>query len=165
MGAPPTPRDGAVVVREQLRRRGVTVTLTPDGSLKAAPRTALTDDDRAAIRALRDELVAVVRTGDERPARVLALAAELGWPEVHPFVEQTVGPGEADYCRVLDRATWSQQPNGAEHRELFLGALAGVLAHRLEQAERTVDQRPTGRQHGHLRLLPPPNAHVEGVRA
>ena len=83
--APPTPRDQAAVVREQLRRRGITLSLTPDGYLKAAPRTALTDDDRAAIRALRDELVAVVRAGDERPARILAQAAELGWPEVPPF--------------------------------------------------------------------------------
>jgi hypothetical protein len=61
------------------------LTRTPDGSLKAAPRTALTDADRAAIRALRDELVAVVRDADERPARILAQAAELGWPEVPPF--------------------------------------------------------------------------------
>ncbi len=165
MGAPPTPRDGAVVLREQLRRRGVVLTLTSDGYLKAAPSTALTDDDRAAIRALRDELVAVVRAGDERPVRVLALAAELGWPEVHPFVGLSVGPGEADYRRVLDSATWSHQPNGAEHRELFLGALAGVLTHRLERAEGAVDQRPAGRQHGHLRLLTPPDAPAEGVRA
>jgi hypothetical protein len=88
---------------------------------------------------------------------------------VHPFVEQSVGPGEADYRRVIDRQTWSQQPNGAEHRELFLGALAGVLTHRLKwvasHAERAVDQRPAGRQHGHLRLLPPPDAHAEGMRA
>ena len=163
--APPTPRDQAALVRERLRRRGIALTLTPDGSLKAAPRTALTDADRAAIRALRDELVAVVRAGDERPARILALAAELGWPEVHPFVEQTVGPGEADYRRVLESATWSQMPGGTAVRELLLGALAGVLAHRLEGAESAVDAKPAGRQHGHLRLLASPDAHAEGMRA
>jgi hypothetical protein len=157
------------VVREHLRRRGVALTLTPDGFLKAAPRTALTDADRAAIRALRDELAAVVRESDERPARILALAAALGWPAVHPFAGQSVGPGEADERRVLDRRTWSQQPNGAEHRELFFGALAGVLTHRLERvtshAGRAVDEQSAGRRYGHLRLLPPSKAHGAAVRA
>jgi hypothetical protein len=31
------------------------------------------------------------------------------------------------------------------------------------RTESAVDQRPAGRQHGHLRLLPQPDAHVEGV--
>ena len=167
--APPTPRDRAAAVRERLRRRGVTLTLTPDGSLKAAPRTALTDADRAAIRALQDELVAVVRDADARPARVLALAAELGWPEVRPFVGQSVGPGEADERRVLESPSWRQVPDGAAHRELLLGALAGVLTHRLEQvtshAERAGAEQPAGRPRGHLRLLVPPEAHPEAVRA
>jgi hypothetical protein len=153
------------VVRERLRRRGVASTRTPDGSLKAAPHTALTDADRAAIRALRDEPVAVVRDAAERPARVLTLAADLGWPEVRPFVGQSVGPGEADYRRVLHSQAWRHLPDGAEHWELLLGALAGVLTHRLERAESTVDQWPAGRRHSHLRLVALPDAPAEGVRA
>ena len=40
-----------------LRGAGLVLTLTPDGGLHVAPRSALTDDHRAAIRAGRDALV------------------------------------------------------------------------------------------------------------
>ena len=54
---------GAPELLHHLRGAGLVLTLTPTGGLQVAPRTALTDDHRAAIRA-------------ERNALVLALAAE-----------------------------------------------------------------------------------------
>jgi hypothetical protein len=48
---------GAPDLLRHLRDAGLVLTLTPAGGLHVAPRSALTDDRRAAIRAARDELV------------------------------------------------------------------------------------------------------------
>ena len=48
---------GAPELLHHLRGAGLVLTLTPAGGLRVAPRTALTDDHRAAIRTERDALV------------------------------------------------------------------------------------------------------------
>ena len=48
---------GAPELLHHLRGAGLVLTLTPAGGLHVAPRNALTDDHRAAIRAERDALV------------------------------------------------------------------------------------------------------------
>ena len=48
---------GAPELLHHLRGAGLVLTLTPAGGLHVAPRTALTDDHRAAIRTERDALV------------------------------------------------------------------------------------------------------------
>ena len=62
---------GAPELLHHLRGAGLVLTLTPAGDLHVAPRSALTDDHRAAIRA-------------ERAALVLALQAEADPPPPPP---------------------------------------------------------------------------------
>jgi hypothetical protein len=52
---------GARELLHQLRGAGLVLTVTPAGGLCVAPRSALTDDHRAAIRQERDELVQVLQ--------------------------------------------------------------------------------------------------------
>lgn len=48
---------GAPDLLQHLRGAGLVLTVMPDGGLHVAPREALTDDQRVAIRAARDSLV------------------------------------------------------------------------------------------------------------
>ena len=50
-----------------LRCAGLVLTLTPAGDLHVAPRSALTDDHRAAIHAQRDALLLALRAEAETP--------------------------------------------------------------------------------------------------
>ena len=50
-----------------LRGAGLVLTLSPAGGLHGAPRTALTEDHRAAIRAERDALVLALQAEAEQP--------------------------------------------------------------------------------------------------
>lgn len=59
---------GAPELLHHLRDAGLVLTLTPAGDLHVAPRSALTDHHRAAIRAGRDALVlALLTEAEERP--------------------------------------------------------------------------------------------------
>ena len=58
---------GAPDLLHQLRDAGLVLTLTPDDRLHVAPREALTDDLRAAIRAERDALVLALNAEKLRP--------------------------------------------------------------------------------------------------
>ncbi len=58
----------------QLRAIGLVLTLTPAGGLCVAPRSALTDDQRAAIRQARDELVQTLQA----EAAILSWLATIG---------------------------------------------------------------------------------------
>lgn len=62
---------GAPELLHHLRGAGLVLTLTPAGGLHVAPRTALTDDHRAAIRTERDALVLALQAEAEqaRPPR------------------------------------------------------------------------------------------------
>lgn len=62
---------GAPSLLHYLRGAGLVLTLTPAGALHVAPRTALTDDHRAAIRAERDALVLALQAEAERPPTAL----------------------------------------------------------------------------------------------
>lgn len=58
---------GAPELLHHLRGDGLVLTLTPAGDLRVAPRSALTDDHRAAIRAERDALVLALQAEGEPP--------------------------------------------------------------------------------------------------
>lgn len=62
---------GASDLLHRLRDAGLVLTLTPAGGLHVAPRSALTDDHRAAIRAARDALVQALHAESEPPASPL----------------------------------------------------------------------------------------------
>lgn len=59
---------GARELLQLLRGAGLVLTLTPAGDLHVAPRSALTDDHRTAIRAGRDALVLALLAEAEEPA-------------------------------------------------------------------------------------------------
>lgn len=58
---------GAPDLLHLLRDAGLTLTLMPSGGLHVAPRSALTDDYRAAIRARRDALVLALQAEADAP--------------------------------------------------------------------------------------------------
>ena len=58
---------GAPELLHHLRGAGLVLTLTPAGGLHVAPRTALTDDHRAAIRTERNALVLALQAEAEQP--------------------------------------------------------------------------------------------------
>lgn len=58
---------GAPELLHHLRGAGLVLTLTPAGALHVAPRSALTDDHRAAIRAERDALVLALQAEADPP--------------------------------------------------------------------------------------------------
>lgn len=58
---------GAPELLHHLRGAGLVLTLTPAGALHVAPRSALTDDHRAAIRAGRDALVLALQAEADPP--------------------------------------------------------------------------------------------------
>lgn len=62
---------GATELLNDLRSAGLVLTLTSAGDLHVAPRSALTDDHRAAIRAQRDALLLALRAeaGSSPPRR------------------------------------------------------------------------------------------------
>jgi len=58
---------GAPELLHHLRGAGLVLTLTPAGGLHVAPRTALTDDHRTAIRTERDALLLALQAEAEQP--------------------------------------------------------------------------------------------------
>lgn len=58
---------GAPELLHHLRGAGLVLTLTPTGGLHVAPRSALTDDHRTAIRAERDALVLALQAEADPP--------------------------------------------------------------------------------------------------
>jgi hypothetical protein len=64
---------GAPELLHHLRGAGLVLTLTPAGRLHVAPRTALTDDHRAAIRAERDALALALQAEAATRARLAGI--------------------------------------------------------------------------------------------
>lgn len=64
----------ATELLNDLRSAGLVLTLTPAGDLHVAPRSALTDDHRAAIRAQRDALLLALRAETEAPPMLASLS-------------------------------------------------------------------------------------------
>jgi len=71
---------GAPDLLQHLRRAGLDLSLTPDGRLRVAPRSALTDDHRAAILAGRDGLILALQAESTQPAAEPSTASQY---EIH----------------------------------------------------------------------------------
>jgi hypothetical protein len=78
---------GAPDLLHDLRDAGLVITLTPAGRLHVAPRDALTDDHRAAIRAQLDALV-------------LTLQAEAAGPPPRRSGNPLMTPEQGDECHA-----------------------------------------------------------------
>src|SRR5438445_13594735 len=68
----------AAALLTDLLRRGVRLEAAPDGLHYRAPRGTLTDADRASLRAHRDELLALLRAGDQ-PADLCLACGTSAW--------------------------------------------------------------------------------------
>ena len=114
-----------------LRDAGLVLTLTPAGGLHVAPRTALTDDRRAAIRTERDALV-------------LALQAEAKQQPPRRSGNPLMTPEQGDDCHA---GGWDDAEIDAftarTERFALLGRVADAdhLAERLTLRDRQHDDR------------------------
>ena len=122
---------GAPELLHHLRGAGLVLTLTQAGGLHVAPRTALTDDHRAAIRTERDALV-------------LALQAEAEQPPPRRSGNPLMTPEQGDDCHA---GGWDDAEIGAftarQARFTRMGRLADAdhLAERLTLRDRQHDDR------------------------
>jgi hypothetical protein len=122
---------GAPELLHHLRSAGLVLTLTPAGGLHVAPRTALTDNHRAAIRTERDALVLALQAeAEQRPPR------RSGNP--------LMTPEQGDECHA---GGWDDAEIDAftarEARFTRMGRVAGAehLAERLALRDRQHDDR------------------------
>ena len=103
---------GAPELLHHLRGAGLVLTLTPAGGLHVAPRTALTDDHRAAIRTERDALVLALQA--EGAGEALPEPALVSLPaDIVALVEDCIA---ADLYGDEDRETltamYASDPDG-----------------------------------------------------
>lgn len=115
-----------------LRGAGLVLTLTPAGGLHVAPRTALTDNHRSAIRAERDALVLALQAEAEQPSPP--------WRSGNPLLT----PEQGDDCHT---GGWDDAEIDAftarQARFTRMGRLADAehLAERLTLRDRQHDDR------------------------
>ena len=116
----------------RLRRDGLVFTLTPAGGLHVAPREALTDEHRAAIRAARGALVLALQAEGSRPTPPRRSGNPLMTPE----------QGDACHARGWDDAEIDTFM-AREARFMRLGRVADAehLAERLTLRDREQDDR------------------------
>lgn len=127
---------GAPELLQHLRGAGLVLSLTPAGDLHVAPRSALTDDHRAAIRAERDALV-------------LSLLAEAEPPPTAPPPPRRSGnplmtPEQGDECHAggwNDAEIDAFQRREARFIRMGRAADAELLAERLTLRDRQHDDR------------------------
>lgn len=123
---------GAADLLNRLRGEGLLLTLTADGRLHAAPRDALTDEHRAAIRAARDALVRTLQAEASRP------------PPPRRSGNPLMTPEQGDDCHA---GGWDDAEievfTVREARFARLGHVADAehLAERLTQRDREHDDR------------------------
>lgn len=123
---------GAPELLHHLRGAGLVLTLTPAGGLHVAPRTALTDNHRAAIRTERDALVLALQTEAEQPPPP--------WRSGNPLLT----PEQGDDCHA---GGWDDAEIDAftarEARFTRMGRVADAehLAERLTLRDRQHDDR------------------------
>jgi hypothetical protein len=122
---------GAPELLHHLRGAGLVLTLTPAGGLHVAPRTALTDDHRAAIRAERDALALALQAEAEQP------------PPPRRTGNPLMTPEQGDDCHA---GGWDDAENDAfatrEARFTRMGRTdAEYLAERLTLRDRQHDNR------------------------
>jgi len=123
---------GAPELLHHLRGAGLVLVLTPAGGLHVAPRSALTDDHRAAIRAERDALVLALQAEAEPP------------PPTRRSGNPLMTPEQGDECHAggwddaeID-AHWSRE---ARFTRMGRAADAEHLAERLVLRDREHDDR------------------------
>lgn len=122
---------GAPDLLHHLRGAGLVLTLTPAGGLHVAPRSALTDDHRAAIRAERDALV-------------LTLQAEAAQPPPRRSGSPLMTPEQGDKCHA---GGWDDAEidvfTAREARFIRMGRAADAehLAERMTLRDRQHDDR------------------------
>ncbi len=125
---------GATELLNDLRCAGLVLTLTPAGDLHVAPRSALTDDHRAAIRAQRDALLLALRAEAETPPT----------PPPRRSGNPLMTPEQGDECHA---GGWSDAEIEAflrrEARFTRMGRVADAehLAERLTLRDRQHDDR------------------------
>jgi hypothetical protein len=122
---------GAPDLLRHLRDAGLVLTLTPAGGLHVAPRSALTDDHSAAIRAERDALV-------------LALQAEAASPPPSPPPRRSgnplMTPEQGDDCHA---GGWDDAEIDAYlAREARFGRMARTCADCAHQTRRRTCREP-----------------------
>ena len=126
---------GAPELLHYLRGAGLVLTLTPGGALHVAPRSVLTDDHRALIRAERDALV-------------LALQAEAEPPPTAPPPRRSgnplMTPDQGDECHAggwNDAEIDTFQRREVRFTRMGRAADAEHLAERLTLRDRQLDDR------------------------
>lgn len=123
---------GAPELLHNLRGAGLVLTLTPAGELHVAPRSALTDDHRSAIRAERDALV-------------LALQAEAEQtPPPRRSGNPLMTPQQGDECHMGgwdDAEIDAYLARDARFTRMGRAAAAEHLAERLTLRDRQHDDR------------------------
>jgi hypothetical protein len=124
---------GAPELLHHLRGAGLVLTLTPAGGLHVAPRTALTDDHRAAIRTERDALVLALQAEAEQPPPPRRSGNPLMTPEQGDECHAG-GWDDADIARFLARRHRLMRWGWAEPE-------AEALAERLVLRDRERDPR------------------------
>ena len=134
---------GAPELLHHLRGAGLVLTLRPAGGLRVAPRTALTDDHRAAIRTERDALVLALQAEAEQPPPPRRSGNPLMTPEQGDDCHAG-GWDDADIERFQDRRArllrWGWPEPQAER-----------LAERLVQRHREHDVRVSCTECRHYR--------------
>lgn len=103
---------------------GLTVTTDGDALVVRGPRRAA--KEARALLERKAEVLPLVRAGAALPGLVLHMAAELDYPQVMSVTGQPLGPGEADWRRVVESPRLVEPVRG-----MLLGALKGALARRL----------------------------------
>jgi hypothetical protein len=123
---------GASELLHHLRGAGLVLTLTPAGGLHVAPRSALTDDHRAAIRAERDALVLALQAEADPP------------PPPRRSGNPLLTPEQGDDCHAGgwdDAAIDAYRAREARFTRMGRAADAEHLAERLTLRDRQHDDR------------------------
>ena len=97
-----------------LRGAGLVLTLTHDGGLHVAPRAALTDDHRAAIRAERDSLVLALQAEHDADAEAFEeRAAIMEFDGRLPRADAEAAARQCVDCAHLTRRRTCLEPEAA----------------------------------------------------
>ena len=137
---------------DDLAERGVTVRALPDGMLKLMPFSVLSDADKAAIRAHKVELLALLGSADTHsspPVPLSTSARKIARPPHRPTHEQAERCHEfawtdTDIARFVDRRARLQRWGWTEPE-------AAKLAERLGLRDRADDERVSCADCGHYR--------------
>lgn len=114
---------GAPELLHHLRGAGLVLTLTPAGGLHVAPRTALNDDHRAAIRAERGAIVLALQAEETAIRAWLALIEETDPAMIAEVIGQCQRDADAR-CYFIGQSS-SLGGRGAQEKSSMGGAWSG----------------------------------------